>query len=231
MIRFVFALAATLGLAALLAASQRVGPAFGRLWRAVLMVVACVLALLGLVVAVAGLEHDAWWAAIAGGGLMLISLRLGWSARQRPAGPLDEFAAGRNGLPSTTDLADPRWRRFEKQLGAHERARAHRAQVAIRGFLAERSSSALTAEHQSLLLSLEKRVPELIDTCVERCRRARPPERQEYLDTTLKRLEQIGAQAERARVAVREADDQRLKVLHRYFDGVAPPPEPISDRR
>lgn len=223
MIRFLLALVASLGFAALVAASQRVGPALGRFWRAVLILLASVLALVGLAVGIAGLEYDALWAAIMGGVLMVLALRLGWSARRRGPAGSTLGTIGRSGLPSTADLADPHWRRFHKQLGPAERRRAHRAQLAIRGFLAERSSPALTPEHQSLLLSLEKRVPELLDTCVERCRRARQGERDQYLHSTLERLEQIGDEAERARLAVREADDRRLDTLHRYFDQVTPP--------
>ena len=230
MIRFLLALVASLGFAALIAASQRVGPALGRVWRAVIITLASLLALVGLVVGIAGLEYDAWWAAVAGAVLLLMSVRLGWSVRRRSPRSSEQLAAGRSGLPSTADLADPRWRRFEKQLGGPERDRAHRAQLSIRGFLAERHSPALTAEHQSLIMSLEKRVPELLDACNERCRQARPAERRQYLQPTLERLEQIGAEAERARVAVRAADDQRLETLHRYFDQVAPS-EALPDRK
>ena len=186
------------------------------------------LALVGVAVGIAGLEYDALWAAIAGAVLVIMSLRLGWSARRRSAD--GALPVGRSGLPSTADLADPRWRGFERQLSSGERERARRAQLAIRGYLAERDSPALTAEHQSLLLSLDKRVPELLDTCIDRCRRARQTERRHYVETTLQRLEQIGTEAERARLEVRRADDQRLEVLHRYFDGVAAPGA-LPDRR
>jgi hypothetical protein len=57
--------------------------------------------------------------------------------------------------------------------------------------------------------------------CIERCRNASPAERERYLDETLDKLVQIGGEAERARREVREADDRKLQVLHRYFDGVA----------
>jgi hypothetical protein len=73
-----------------------------------------------------------------------------------------------------------------------------------------------------LLVACEKRVPELIETCVERCRNASPRERDRYIDETLARLAQLSAEAEAARRQVREADDRRLQVLHRYFDDVAP---------
>lgn len=230
MIRFLFALVATLGVATVIAVVQRVGPALGRVWRAILIGLAALLALVGLALGIAGVENDALWAAIPGVVLMLLALRLGWSARRQPSSGAFTGAIGRSGLPSTADIADPHWKRFEKQLGSSDRNRAQRARLAISGFLAERGSPALTAEHQSLMVSLEKRVPELLDTCVERCRRARHGERGQYLNGTLERLEQIGAEAERARLAVREADDRRLDTLHRYFDQVTPP-KALPDNR
>ena len=230
MARYLFALIVSLGLAALVAIAPRIGAAAGRFWRALVITIASLLALIGLAIGIAGLEYDAWWAAIAGVALLVMSFRLGWNVR-RSRSRSSDVGIGRSGLPSTADLADPRWRRFQKQLVGGDRQRAHNAQLAIQGFLAERTSPALTSEHQSLLLSLEKRVPELIDACTERCRRARAPERARYLEDTLQRLEQIAGQAERARVEVRRADDQRLEVLHRYFDGVAPAPEALPGSR
>jgi hypothetical protein len=41
------------------------------------------------------------------------------------------------------------------------------------------------------------------------------------MDETLDRLVHLASEAERARREVRAADDQRLDVLHRYFDDVA----------
>jgi hypothetical protein len=217
MLRFLLALAGSLGFAALIAVYQRAGPAMSSLWRAALIGIASLLALVGLALGIAGLEFDQIWAAVVGLVVLLMAARVGWSARRRKPRP----GESRSGLPSTADLFDPRWRSFERMLGAPDQRRARRAQASIRGFLAERNSPGLSAAHQSLLLSLERRVPELLDACHDRCHRATPEERRHYLDGTLERLEQIGRQAEVAREEVRGADDQRLEVLHRYFDGVA----------
>lgn len=216
MLRFLLAMAGSLGLAALIALYQRAGPAMNNLWRVILMSIAALLALTGLALGVAGLEFDQLWAAVVGGVILLMALRVGWAARRRRA----KVGESRTGLPSTADLFDPRWRSFERLLSASEQRRSRQAQASIQGFLRERDSPALTADHQSLLLSLERRVPELLDTCNERCRRGTSQERRHYLEGTLQRLEQIGRQAEIARLEVRGSDDQRLEVLHRYFDGV-----------
>jgi hypothetical protein len=64
-------------------------------------------------------------------------------------------------------------------------------------------------------------VPELIETCLQRCANAGRDERDRYIDDTLDTLARLGEEAEQARREVREADDRRLETLHRYFDGVS----------
>jgi len=124
-------------------------------------------------------------------------------------------------IPLTRCVPHSDWHRFEAQLDWVARHQARKSRAAIDRFVAERNSPSLTHEHRSLLLSCEKRVPELIETCLERCGNASPQERDHYIDETLDTLNQIGAEAERARREVRDADDRRLEMLHRYFDGVA----------
>lgn len=63
---------------------------------------------------------------------------------------------------------------------------------------------------------------ELIDTCLERCRTARPGERCDYAVPTLERLVRIGEEAEATRRRIRARDDGRLTTMHGYFDTVVP---------
>jgi hypothetical protein len=71
-----------------------------------------------------------------------------------------------------------------------------------------------------LLISCEKRVPELLDACLERCRGARPGERCDYAGATLERLVRIGEEAEEARRSIRQQGDGRLLTMQTYFDHV-----------
>ena len=118
-------------------------------------------------------------------------------------------------------IPDARWARLAGHLDRRQREQARLARERIRALLAERGSAALTPEEAQLMISCEKRVPELIDTCLERCRSARPDERCDYAAPTLERLVRLGEEAEAARAAIRARDDQRLTTMHHYFDAVA----------
>lgn len=216
--RIALALLAALGLGLIFALAQTIRRPLERLFRALLIGMAAVLGIAGLAIAATGAAEEAWWAAIMGGGILAIAVRLGWALR-RPRRA--RCIAAPSHIPSVQAAPDDPWSRFDASLDWVGRQQARRSRKAIAGFVAERDSLSLTAEQRSLLLSCEKRVPELIQTCVDRCRNASPRERDRYIDETLARLDQIGAEAERARRDVREADDRRLQVLHRYFDGVA----------
>jgi hypothetical protein len=124
-------------------------------------------------------------------------------------------------MPGLSAIPDPRWARFSTLLDRRQREQARVARERIRAFLGERQSGSLDPHHQQLLISCEKRVPELIDTCLERCRTARPGERCDYAGATLERLVRIGEEAEAARSSIREVDDGRLLTMHHYFDAVA----------
>lgn len=224
MLRILAALVGSLAFALLMAASERLHRPLNRLLRAALVGAVALLALIGLVVGTAGLANEAWWAAVIGGLFLVLAVRLGWKLRRNGRERDDALRRG-PGVPSTNLLPDLRWRKLDKCLTWPERQRARLAREAIHGFLAERQSPSLTHEHHSLLVSLERRVPELIDTCLDRCQRARPEERRAYVGETLDRLVQIGAEAEQARAEVRTADDLRLQVLHRYFDGKTARPD------
>ncbi|MGI8705262.1 MAG: hypothetical protein ACR2JJ_05635 [Sphingomicrobium sp.] len=216
MLRFLLLLATGLALGTLFALANAMRRPLARLTRVVLRGLVAVLVTGGLAIGITGLITEAWWAAILGGGLLVVALRLAWALRRpRLSKPVDEVEP----VPLTSPEAGSHWR-FDTALDWMARKQARRSRRAIEGFVAERDSPSLTHEHRSLLLSCEKRVPELIDTCLDRCRNASLQERERYIDETLDRLVQIGGEAERARREVRKADDQRLQVLHRYFDGM-----------
>lgn len=186
-----------------------------RLLRGVTAVAAATLGIAGLAILAAGLQDGAAWAVIVGGGMGLGALRLAWMLRA-PRRRLERFEP----RPAVRSAPDGRWKRFEAGFDWASRAQVRRHRAEIERFVAERDSPSLTHEHRALLLSCEKRVPELIDACLERCANASRKERQAYCDETLGRLAQIATEAARARTEVRAADDQRLQVLHRYFDNV-----------
>jgi hypothetical protein len=123
-------------------------------------------------------------------------------------------------MPGLSALPDPRWARLTMLLDRHQREQARIARERIRAFVGESQSGSLDPHHNQLLISCEKRVPELIDTCLERCRSARPGERCDYAVSTLERLVRIGEEAEEARRSIRAVDDGRLLTMQTYFDTV-----------
>jgi hypothetical protein len=132
------------------------------------------------------------------------------------------FAAGFGAaaMPNLSALPDPRWARFAALLDRSQREQARVARERIRAFVGEGRSAALGGHEAQLLISCEKRVPELLDTCLERCRAARPGERCDYAAATLDRLVRIGEEAEDARRTIRQRDDARLLTMQTYFDTV-----------
>ncbi len=223
MIRIVLAAFAVLVMGVLFVLADTVRKPLVRLIRAVLLGIVTLIGLIGLGVGVSGIEDGSWALGVVGGAILLLALRFGWAlsrgGRQRRHWAQ---APAPDHIPLTRAEPDSPWERFEAGLDWVARKQVRRSHAAIEGFIAEGASPSLNHEQRALLLSCEKRVPELIETCVERCRNASPRERDRYIDETLARLNQIGDEAEQARRAVREADDRRLQVLHRYFDDVAP---------
>jgi hypothetical protein len=224
MTRILLAMLALLSLGALFVAGERVRRPLVRLIRALVMGVVVVVGLIGLGVGITGLEDGSWAVGVVGLAIALLALRFGWTLSRswRQRRHWSAAALAPDHVPQTRPAPDVAWDRFEAGLDWVARKKARRSRTAIEGFLAEGDSPSLTQNQRALLLSCEKRVPELIATCVARCRNATGRERDRYIDETLKRLNQIGEEAEEARRAVREADDRQLDVLHRYFDGVAP---------
>lgn len=208
-----------------LVAGENLRRPVARLMRLLLLSLATILGVVGLVVGVSGVAGESWWAAVIGAILVGGAIRLAWKFRsRRPHQQAPQH------VPLTSAVENPHWRRLDADLDWVSRKQARKAQTSIDRFLAERESPSLSAEHRALLISCEKRVPELIDACLDRCRNAGADERRRYIDSTLDTLVGLGAEADRARREVREADDRRLQVLHRYFDGVAGSKGPGRER-
>lgn len=164
--------------------------------------------------------------------MMLAALWLGIRLARKVMRGVRGFAAGlQQALPNAAVVADPRWMRLSALLDRSGREQARVARERIGALLAERQSAALTPDEAQLIISCERRVPELIDTCLERCRSARPGERCDYAGETLQRLVRIGEEAEAARQAIRARDDGRLLTMHRYFDNVVPAKTGTSGER
>ncbi|GAA3998087.1 hypothetical protein [Sphingomonas humi] len=164
------------------------------------------------------------------GGLLLfflvVMLAMVWLGIRLARKVVRRVKALANGLPpglaGLTAIPDVRWARLAAHLDRRQREAARLARERIAALLAERHSAALTPEEAQLMISCEKRVPELIDTCLERCRTARPGERCDYAVPTLERLVRIGEEADAARKSIRARDDGRLLTMHNYFDTVIP---------
>jgi hypothetical protein len=153
--------------------------------------------------------------------LFLLAVWLGIRLVRKVLRKARGFASGfGQSLPASTLAADPRWAQLGRHLDRRQQAQARMARERIALLLEERSSAALTPEEAQLMIACEKRVPELIDTCLDRCRSARPEERCDYAAPTLERLVRIGEEAEAARRGIRGRDDGRLVTMHRYFDTV-----------
>ena len=153
--------------------------------------------------------------------LMLLAVWLGIRLVRKVVRTARGFAAGLGqGMPGLAPLVDPRWMQLGRHLDRRQREQARLAHQRIAALLVERGSAAVTPEEAQLMIACEKRVPELIDTCLDRCRSARPDERCDYAAPTLERLVRIGEEAEAARQGIRGRDDGRLVTMHRYFDSV-----------
>lgn len=221
MTRIMLAVFAVLGLGVLLLLAGSIRRPLVRLIRALLLGAVIILGLIGMGVGITGIEDGSWGIGVVGIAIALLAVRFGWMLG-RGRSQRRHWEEAPDHIPLTRAEPQSPWERFEAGLDWVARKQVRRSRVAIDGFIAERDSPSLTHDQRALLLSCEKRVPELIGTCVERCRNASPRERDAYIDETLARLNQIGDEAEQARQIVRAADDQKLQVLHRYFDEVAP---------
>jgi hypothetical protein len=160
--------------------------------------------------------------------MIWLGLKVARKVMRTARGFAQGFAGGgfAQGVPGFAALPDPRWARLAGHLDRRQREQARLARERIAALLGERQSAALTQEEAQLMIACEKRVPELIDTCLDRCRSARPEERCDYASPTLERLVRIGEEAEAARLRIRGRDDGQLATMHRYFDTVVDPRGP-----
>ena len=164
MTRVLLAIFALLGLGALFVVADRIRRPLVRLIRVLLMGVVTVVGLIGLGVGITGFEDGSLAVGVVGLAIALLALSFGWTlsraGRQRRhwnAAPAPDH------VPLTRPEPDAAWDRFEAGLDWVARKQARRSRAAIEGFLAERDSPSLTHDQRALLLSCEKRVPELID--------------------------------------------------------------------
>jgi len=222
MFRVVLLVFGSLLLGLILLIADKLRRPLGKLVRLVAVTIVAALAIAGVALGAASIVEEAWWLAILGALSLFGAARLGWSLRRRRLRePLREPAH----VPLTRAIPGWHWRRFESNLDWVSRKQAQHSRTAIDKFLAERDSPSLSVDHRTLMLSCEKRVPELIETCLQRCANASRDERDRYIDETLETLARIGSDAEQARREVREADDRRLETLRRYFDDVSGKPK------
>jgi hypothetical protein len=201
-----------------------------RMWRplALIQKLLCAIALalllfLGGMLAVFGYENGAWSVAAAGVIvaffafkliLKLFTTRAGGYATKAP-----DIAA-----PLPTETTQDQWPAFVAKLRWGQRRRAEAVKRSLDAFLAEQDSASISDDHRALLITVNRRVPELLGECLSRCSRATPEEQRNYLERSLASLEKIAGQAEVARREIRQADDRELDVLHRYFDEVSTKP-------
>lgn len=204
--------------------------AIRRMWRplALLQKLVCgvglgLLLLLSLALVASGYESGAWGAVAGGlvGGLFV--LKFTGQLLVTPAGVHSPTKKESMPLPRQQPISDA-WPAFTAKLPWTQRHRANRVKASLDSFLAEQHSRSLSIEHQSLLVTIDRRVPELLAECLARCVRATPREQRGYVERGLVSLEKIAAQAERARQEIREADDRELEVLHHYFEEVSSKP-------
>lgn len=199
---------------------QKVWRLVANLLRFLCAVALIVLAATGALLVSFGIQEGVWSGVGLGGLIVIVSVKMflrlvrSWSLRR-------ERSHIRIPSPQASDTGREGWSQFTSRLRWSQRRRAVAAESTIGAFLAEKVSIALSADHRSLIVSLERRVPELIAECIGRCERATASERREYLARALATVEQLAAEAERARREIRAADDHELNVLHRYFGQVS----------
>ena len=116
------------------------------------------------------------------------------------------------------------WKEFAGRLRWHQRHRVASIRSSIQAFNLERESPSFSAEHHSLAVTLDRRVPELLTECLRRCGDATARERRLYCEKVLETLEKVAAKADAERTELREADDRELEVLHHYFAQVTEQP-------
>lgn len=122
-------------------------------------------------------------------------------------------------LPATKSRLSKEWGPLLAALAWRNRSRASRAHDRIRLFVQAADRLGLGAEHQSLVIALKRRVPELLIEWQKCCVGATSAERDRYALRTLSILEQLASEADRARARLRDDGDRAFDSLERYFAG------------
>ena len=174
----------------------RVARALGR------MVLAACLALVGGVVIGHGATQELGIALL----LFVPALVLLGRRRRRPRRPWAETVAPPAVRPAAVSAsrhdpgripAEP-WRALRREAGWAAR-RIERAHDDCQRFLATAADAPFTSETTDLVLLVERRVPELIDSCLAQVRHATPDERRVELERTVASIEAVAAAAEQQR--------------------------------
>lgn len=153
---------------------------------------------------------------VGGGALLAVAVVLAYRAY---AHRLVRPGKGHIGLPVTKSKPSREWAPFVAALGWRNRSRAARAHDGIRRFVLAADLIDLGPDHQSLVIALKRRVPELLIEWEKCCVGASATERDGYALRTLNILEQLASEADRARAKLREDGDRAFDSLERYFEG------------
>lgn len=122
-------------------------------------------------------------------------------------------------LPSTKPRLSVEWAPFVASLGWGARSRASQAHHRIHRFVSHADRLELDPKHQSLVIALKRRVPELLIEWQRCCVGASADERQQYSLRALSILEQLASEADRALTELRQDGDRAFDSLERYFAG------------
>lgn len=155
--------------------------------------------------------------ALVGGAAVVVAISyLGFrTIARRPVRP----GKDRISLPVTKPRLGMEWTPFVASLGWGTRSRASRAHDRIRQFVLLADQLQLDPEHQSLVIALKRRVPELLVEWERCCVGASADERHRYSLRTLSILERLASEADQARTTLREDGDRAFDSLERYFAG------------
>lgn len=119
--------------------------------------------------------------------------------------------------PTAVRFGTDEWSPLFASLSWRQRSRAAHARARIKRYLAEARSSRAVADDPDLSIALERRVPELLAEWQRRCAGASAEEQRAYAARTLSILDDLAAEADRARADLRSDGDRTFDTLERYF--------------